>query len=312
MKLLLKAVTFASAIVATPIWAADWTLESDHSHLAYGTIKKNAVGEVNSFTGLSGHVTQEGIAEIEIDLSSVETNIDIRNERMIEFVFRQAPTARLTAEFDMAKVSGLAVGETTTLEAASVLSLAGTEVEFDAEMFVARLSETSVLVSTNDMVFLSTEDAGVNAGVDKLMELASLPGITRTVPITARLIFNTDEEQASTASEATEDVAAADVQGDATAGKKVFRKCSACHKLKEGSHGVGPSLHGIIGTKAGQAEGYKYSTALESSDIVWTHETLSAFLTDPKRYLQGNRMQFRGLKKNEDIVNLLAYLQEEG
>lgn len=311
MKLLLKAVTFASAIVATPIWAEGWLLDSERSHLAYGSIKKDSVGEVNSFTNLNGHV-RNGMAEIEIDLSSVETNIDIRNERMIEFVFRQAPTASLTAEFDMAKVSDLAVGETTTVDAASVLSLAGTDVEFDAEMFVARLSETSVLVSTNDMVFLSTEDAGVNTGVDTLMELADLPGITRTVPITARLIFHSDEEQAAAASDATAVVAAATVQGDVTAGKKVFRKCSACHKLEEGRHGVGPSLHGILGTTAGQAEGFKYSTALGGSDIIWTQETLSAFLADPKGYLRGNRMQFRGLKKNEDIVNLLAYLQEEG
>ncbi|WP_217352030.1 hypothetical protein [Ruegeria sp. HKCCA6837] len=90
MKLLLKAVTIASAIVATPVLAGTWTLDSDNSHLAYGTIKKNAVGEVNSFSKLSGHVTQDGHAEITIDLSSVETNIDIRNERMIEFVFRKA------------------------------------------------------------------------------------------------------------------------------------------------------------------------------------------------------------------------------
>ncbi|WP_298849028.1 cytochrome c family protein [uncultured Ruegeria sp.] len=312
MKLLLKAVTFASAIVATPILAAGWTLDADRSHLAYGSIKKDTVGEVNSFTNLSGHVTQNGKAEIEIDLSSVETNIDIRNERMIEFVFRKAGTASLTANFDMAEVSELAVGETTTVDAASVLSLAGTDVQFDAELFVARLSETSVLVSTYDMVFLSTADAGVNAGVDKLMELASLPGITRTVPITARLIFHTDQEQAATPTEATAVVAAAAIQGDAKAGKKVFRKCSACHKLKEGSHGVGPSLHGIVGATAGQADGFKFSAALHGSDIIWTQETLSAFLADPKGYLPGNRMQFRGLKKDADIINLLAYLQDEG
>ncbi|WP_174827341.1 MULTISPECIES: hypothetical protein [unclassified Ruegeria] len=71
MKLLLKAVTIASAIVATPVLVGTWTLDSDNSHLAYGTIKKNAVGEVNSFSKLSGHVTQDGHAEITIDLSSV-------------------------------------------------------------------------------------------------------------------------------------------------------------------------------------------------------------------------------------------------
>ncbi len=305
MKLLLKAVTIASAIVATPALAESWTLAPAGSHLAYGSIKKDTLGEVNSFTGLSGHVTPGGKAEVEIDLSSIETNIDIRNERMIEHVFRKAGTASLTAEFDMAEVSGLSVGETTTVDAQAVLSLSGTDVAFDAEMFVARLTETQVMVSTNDMVFISTEDAGVNAGVDKLMEIASLPGITRTVPVTARLIFNRDEEQAVVAP------APVAVTGDVKAGKKVFRKCSACHKLDEDHHSVGPSLHGIIGATAGQADGFRYSAPLKESGIVWTTETLTTFLTDPRGTIPGNKMQFPGLKKDEDITNLISYLQAE-
>lgn len=310
MKFLLKAVTIASAIVATPVLATSWTLAPEGSHLAYGTVKKDTVGEVNSFTKLSGHVSPQGKVEIEIDLSSVETNIDIRNERMVEYVFRKAGTASLTAEFDMDVVATLGVGETTTVDAEAVLSLVGTDVEFDAEMFVARLSETSVLVSTNDMVFISTEDAGVNAGVDKLMELASLPGITRTVPVTARLIFNMDDKKAGTAS-ATTTVAAGAIDGDVKAGKKVFRKCKACHQVKEGRHGVGPSLHAVLGATAGQVDGFKSSAPLQESGIIWTAETLTAFLADPKGTVPGNKMQFRGLKKDEDIRNVIAYLQDE-
>ena len=135
MKLLLKAVTIVSAIVATQTSAETWTLTPEGSHLAYGTIKKDTVGEVNSFTNLSGQVSADGKAEIEIDLSSVETNIDIRNERMIEYVFRKAGSATLTAEFDMEEISGLATGATAIVDAEAVLSLAGTQVEFDAEMF---------------------------------------------------------------------------------------------------------------------------------------------------------------------------------
>ena len=82
MKHLIQAVTFASAIVAGPAFAASWTLVPESSHLAYGSIKKDTVGEVNSFTSLSGQVSPDGQVEVEIDLSSVETNIDIRNERI--------------------------------------------------------------------------------------------------------------------------------------------------------------------------------------------------------------------------------------
>lgn len=310
MKLLFKAVTIASAIVATPVLADSWTLQPEGSHLAYGTVKSDTIGEVNSFTSLSGHVSPDGKAEIEIDLSSVQTNIDIRNERMIEYVFRKAGTATLSAEFDMAEVSGLKVGDTATLDAEARLALVGTDVEFDVEMFVARLSETSVLVSTNDMVFISTEDAGVNAGVDKLMELAGLPGITRTVPVTARFMFRMDDKKAESATSDPVTVAAV-IDGDIKAGKKVFRKCKACHQLKEGRNGVGPSLHGLLGATAGQVEGFRFSGPLKDSGIVWNAETLTAFLADPKGTVPGNKMQFPGLKKDEDIVNVIAYLQDE-
>ncbi|WP_170560735.1 c-type cytochrome [Ruegeria atlantica] len=311
MKLLLKAVTIASAIVATPVLAQTWTLDPEGSHLAYGSIKKDTVGEVNSFTGISGQVGSDGKADIKIDLSSVETNIDVRNERMIEYVFQKAGTASLTAQFDMAELSALSVGETTTVDVEAMLSLAGADVEFDTEMFVARLSETAVMVSTNDMVFISTEDAGVDAGIDKLMELADLPGITRTVPVTARLIFNLDDKKAEAEPAAAVATAAVSVEGDVKAGKKVFRKCSACHKLDEDRHTVGPSLYGIIGATAGQAEGFRFSKQLQESGIVWTPETLTTFLADPKGAVPGNKMQFRGLKKEADILNVIAYLRAE-
>ncbi len=190
MKLLLKTFTIALTSLTAPALAADWTLNPDASHLAYGTIKIDDVGEVNSFTNLSGHVSEDGKVEIDIDLSSVETNIDIRNERMIEHVFRKAATATLSADIDMDTVSKLGVGESSTMEVDAKLSLVGTDVEFYTDMFVLRLSEDTVMVSTKDMVFISTEDAGVSDGVDKLMELAQLPGITRTVPVTARLMFS--------------------------------------------------------------------------------------------------------------------------
>ncbi len=190
MKLLHIAFTIASAIVATPALSAGWDLNSDTSHLAYGTIKIDDIGEVNSFNNLSGHVSEDGKVEIGIDLSSVETNIDIRNERMIEHVFRKAATATLTADIDMEAVSSLNVGQSTVVEVDATLSFVGTDVAFFTEMYVLRVSKDQVMVSTNDMVFISTEDAGVSDGVDKLMELAQLPGITRTVPVTARLMFD--------------------------------------------------------------------------------------------------------------------------
>jgi cytochrome c len=100
-------------------------------------------------------------------------------------------------------------------------------------------------------------------------------------------------------------------EGDPAAGAKVFNKCRACHVVDEDKNRVGPYLHGVIGRPAGTAEGFKYSDAMKNSGIVWSEETIAEYIADPKAYVPGNRMAFPGLKKQEDIKNLTAYLKEE-
>ena len=290
--------------------AESWVLNADSSHIAFGSVKKDTVGEVHSFEKISGTVGADGTAKIEIDLSSVQTLIDIRNERMMEHVFKNAPTATLNAQIDMAEVSALAVGASTVVEAAGNIDLAGNMLELEAELFVLRISDMQVMVSTNDMIMLSIADMGLSAGIDKLMELANLPGITRVSPVTLRLIFDagTEQAQVSPVAAATTQVALA---GDPEAGQKVFRKCKACHSLKEGKNGAGPSLHGIMGASAASADGFRYSNAMKNSGITWNAETLAGYLADPKGYVPGNKMAFRGLRKDVDIENVIAYLAGE-
>jgi cytochrome c len=100
-------------------------------------------------------------------------------------------------------------------------------------------------------------------------------------------------------------------QSDPDAGAKVFNKCKACHTVDEEKNKVGPHLVGIIGRPAGSVEGFKYSDAMADSGIVWEDETLTAYLKDPKGYVPGNKMVFVGLKKDEDIADLLAYLHQQ-
>jgi len=287
--------------------AETWTLDGAASHLAYGSIKKDTVGEVNSFSGLKGTVDADGKASVAIDLTSLETNIDIRNERMLEHVFRGAGEAQLTAQLDMEEVKGLGVGEMAVVDVVGALSLLGASVELDLEMVVVRLAENRVMALSNDMVFVGTEELGIDAGVDKLMEIAKLPGITRTAPVTLRLVFTSDGKAATTPAAAPA-VQTAAVSGGVKAGKKVFRKCKACHKLKEGKNGAGPHLVGLFGREAGSVEGFRYSKAMAGSGIVWDVETLTGFLAKPKKYLKGTKMAFNGLKKPADIENVLAYL----
>ncbi len=309
----LKFLALATAMTALGSIASaeSWTLNGDGSHVAFGSVKKDTVGEVHSFGNLSGTVSDSGEVMVEIDLASVETLIGIRNERMQEFVFNSTPKATIAAAIDMADVSALGVGESAVVDATGTVTLVGNELELDAEMFVVRLTETQVMVTTNDMIMLSMEDMGLTSGIDKLMELAKLPGITRVSPVTLRLMFDLDAQKAEAAPVAEAAVVQAAVTGDLKNGKKVFRKCKACHQIKEGKNGVGPSLHGVVGRASGALDGYKYSSAMSSAGIDWTPENLAGYLADPKGFMPGNKMAYRGLKKEADIMDVIAYISDE-
>ena len=97
-------------------------------------------------------------------------------------------------------------------------------------------------------------------------------------------------------------------EGNIKAGKKIFKKCKACHDVKEGKNKVGPSLYNIVGATAGKVEGFKYSKAMAESGLVWDEANLRAFVTKPKELVPGNRMAFAGLKKEKQIDDLIAYL----
>ncbi len=100
---------------------------------------------------------------------------------------------------------------------------------------------------------------------------------------------------------------------DAAAGEKVFAKCKACHVVDADTNKIGPSLKGVVGRTAGTHEGFRYSPAMVAageSGIVWNDETLSAYLRDPKGYIKGNKMAFVGLKKDDELANVIAYLKQ--
>ena len=96
--------------------------------------------------------------------------------------------------------------------------------------------------------------------------------------------------------------------GDPARGEVRFQECAACHKLDAGANGLGPSLHGIFERKAGELADFRYSPALKRSGIVWSPQTLEAYLTDPQALVPGNRMPYAGMADPGDRADLIAYL----
>ncbi len=98
--------------------------------------------------------------------------------------------------------------------------------------------------------------------------------------------------------------------GSAVNGKALYdTRCSACHSVD--AHRVGPMHQGVVGRKAGSSAGYRYSEALRKSKIVWSHDTLVAWLADPEALIPGQRMGYSmdNMQDREDVVAYLATLK---
>ncbi|MFZ5609244.1 MAG: c-type cytochrome [Pseudomonadota bacterium] len=96
---------------------------------------------------------------------------------------------------------------------------------------------------------------------------------------------------------------------DVAEGEKVFKKCQTCHTVEAGKHRVGPSLAGIVGRAAGTVDGYKYSPAMANAGIVWSEENLAAYLSNPRDFVKGTKMVFPGLKKEDEVEAVIAFLK---
>jgi len=100
------------------------------------------------------------------------------------------------------------------------------------------------------------------------------------------------------------------------AGKKVYKKCKACHAVGEGAtNKVGPQLNALIGREFGAVDGFSYSSVFKAAHDegrVWDEVTLDEFLAKPKAYMKGTKMSFAGLKKEQDRAAITAYLKSIG
>jgi cytochrome c2 len=105
-------------------------------------------------------------------------------------------------------------------------------------------------------------------------------------------------------------VARAQGVGDPQRGAQVFIQCKVCHSLEAGKNMVGPSLHGLIGRKAGSVLGYAYSPAMKNANVTWDDDTLSKYLIDPKVFIPGDKMVFTGIKDPSKLGDLIAYLNQ--
>lgn len=170
---------------------AGWTLNPSESDFNFASIKKNHVYETHTFNRVSGQIDEAGNAQLMLDLTSVNTGIGIRDERMQSMLFDTSrftsATYSLTVDVDGLKM--LPAGARQQISAEGTLALFGVKKSLPATLNIYKLSANRLLVSSAYPVVVQAAAFGLDGGVEALREIAGLPAISQAVPVTFSLVF---------------------------------------------------------------------------------------------------------------------------
>lgn len=169
----------------------EWTLDAKQSTINFVSVKAGDVGEAHQFSTFAGQISDTGALNIAIDLASVDTKIQIRDERMRDLLFKVAdfPQAQLQAQIDPATYENIAIGESKVMQVRGTLSLHGQSQNVFATLKATRINENKALVSTTEPIILNAGGFGLSEGLNTLREIAGLPSISLAVPVTVALTF---------------------------------------------------------------------------------------------------------------------------
>ncbi|GJL98005.1 MAG: hypothetical protein DHS20C06_18220 [Hyphobacterium sp.] len=191
----LTAMFFAASLIAcsadAPVTDDMWQLNGPASNISFISVKNGDVVEVSRFSDLSGTVSEDGGARLEVDAGSVETLVDIRNERLRDIFFEtsQFPVVPVTANLDPATFAALEVGDNLDMEVELTVSLRGVARSVYANVRLIRNGADSVLVISSEPALIDARDFGLDDAVTALAEIAGLEAITPVFPVSVYLVF---------------------------------------------------------------------------------------------------------------------------
>ena len=160
------------------------------------------------------------------------------------------------------------------------------------------------------IVMAITLVVGINKIADVVFYVEKPEKSAYQVESVTTVASNTSTETASTSSEAG-NIMALFASASAAEGVKVFKKCAACHSIKEGGKNkIGPALWGVLGRQAGSLPDYKYSKAMAAHGKKWSFEEMNGFLIKPKDLIKGTKMAYAGLKSEKERAAVILYMNE--
>lgn len=165
--------------------ASDWAVNNSQSTVSFISIKKGDVAEVNRFKQIEGVLSDSGKFSLAIELSSVDTGISVRDERMQGLLFEvaQFPKLQLNASINPKLIGDLKIGETLTTQVDATISLHGEQQALPFNVMIAKLSATRMLVTSLTPVIIQAGDFNLVSGVEKLRDIAGLTSISLAVPV---------------------------------------------------------------------------------------------------------------------------------
>lgn len=169
---------------------AEWMLQNEKSSVNIVSIKKSKIGEVHSFNRLAGSIS-DAVAEVKVDLSSINTNIPIRDDRMKSMLFEVSKysEARINANISQELISKLKVGNSLQKTTVISVSLHGVTKDVEVVVQIVKLTGESLLVSSISPIIINASDFNLSKGVEALRKVAHLPVISTAVPVTFNLVF---------------------------------------------------------------------------------------------------------------------------
>ncbi|NDV90769.1 YceI family protein [Alteromonas sp. 345S023] len=169
---------------------ADWSIDQNASALHFLSTKNAQVTEVHQFDSFDGRLSDDGTLTVSVDLSSVNTSIDIRNQRMKDMLFNVSEFAEATFQAELPEsLTTLAPGSQAMSKVDGILSLNGKAVSSSFEVQVTRVDKDTLTVSTVSPTLIKAESFGLAEGVAALQKIAGLNSITTTVPVTFSVTF---------------------------------------------------------------------------------------------------------------------------
>ena len=189
LTLLIRLITAVGLMLSSLSAQATWQLVNESSQLNFISTKASHIAETHTFGLLSGSIADTGEAQLNVDLASVATGIDIRNERMRTMLFNVLtfPQAEITTDLDLGEFTSLTGPVVKTISAK--LSLVGQSTQVHGDVLVVPVDDNTVNVTTVAPIVVNANGLEMVAGIEALREVAGLPSISYSVPVTFSLTF---------------------------------------------------------------------------------------------------------------------------